>query len=33
MSAHLTTWVRVAIYFGFLVVAIVRLAIYVRGRR
>jgi hypothetical protein len=33
MSAHATQWVRIAIAGGFLVVAIVRLVVYIRGRR
>lgn len=33
MHGHAATWVRIAITAGFLVVAIVRLVVYMRGRR
>ena len=34
MSGHSVSWVRLAIYAGFLVVAVVRLVVFIRrGRR
>jgi len=33
MHGHGVSWVRIAISLGFLVVAIVRLWLYMRGRR
>ena len=33
MHGHEVSWVRLAIYGGFLVVAVVRLAVYIRRRR
>ena len=33
MHSHGTTWFRIAIYAGFLVVAAVRLWVYIRRRR